>query len=516
MRFLKPRSPRDVAEDPLLALGGAGLVGDSAGLPGGLLPASDSRQSHGAVAVLVCCVAAFVAFLDTTIVNIAFPAIARAFGSRVSLSTLSWVVNGYNVVIAALLVPAGRAADRFGRKRAFIAGLVLFTAASAACAGAQSAPALIAVRVVQAVGAAILVPTSLALLLPRFEPGARLSAVSLWGAASALGAGIGPSLGGALVDAASWRAVFLVNVPLGVVAAMAALKVLPEERERGPLPDLVGAALLTAGLGVLALGIVKGGEWHWDSPATLACLAGALVLIGIVCWRSLRHPEPVIDPRLLGRGLAAAGNVATLLLSVALYATILNNVLFLTGVWGYSVLDAGLAISPAALLTAAVARPAGLLAERHGVRRVAIPGTAIYAAGILLFAGSAGGSPDFVGRWLPGAVLTGVGMGMALPTLVGVVVASSPEPRLATTSGINAAVRQLGGVLGVALVVSILAAAAPGRGAALSAHRSAWYLAIDFALAAAVVALRIPSRARREAAAALASAEGAPGRRPVG
>ncbi|MDE3069435.1 MAG: MFS transporter [Acidobacteriota bacterium] len=437
------------------------------------------------------------AFLDTTIVNIAFPSIVRTFGGNARLSTVSWVINGYNVVIAALLVPAGRAADRVGRRGSFVAGVAIFTVASAAAAGAQSAGVLIALRFIQAIGAAIMVPTSLALLLPRFGERSRVGAVTLWGAASALGAGIGPSLGGALVEAGSWRAVFLVNVPLGLFAAVAALRSMAEEREWGPLPDLLGAAVLTAAVGLLALGIVKSGEWHWTGAATLSCLVGSLALLAAVVRRSLRHPEPVVEPALLGGGTAAPGNVATLLVSVALYATILNNVLFLTGGWGISVLRAGLWISPAALLTALVARPAGHLAERFGVRRVVIPGALAYAGGVLVLAHAAGGTPSFVARWLPGSAIAGIGMGLALPPLIGVVVAGSPPARLATASGINAAVRQLGGVLGVALTVSVLAGAGETGGGpkALAAHRSAWYLAVDFALAAAVVAFGIRGRA---------------------
>ena len=452
-----------------------------------------------ALAIALCCLAAFIAFLDTTIVNIAFPQIERAFASSADLSTLSWVVNGYNVVIAALLVPAGRTADRLGRKRFLMLGLLLFALASGACAAAQGAALLIAMRFVQALGAAVIVPTSLALLLPRFAPQRRLSAVTLWGAASALGAGIGPSLGGALVDAWSWRAVFLVNVPLALIAALLAAGALAEEEEPGPLPDLLGGALLTIALGAVALGVVKGSEWGWLDARTLGALIAGVLLLCLVARRCLRHPEPVIEPRLLGAGGAAPGNVATLLLSVALYATILNNVLFLTTLWRWSVLQAGLAISPAALTTALFARPAGSIAERFGVRRVAIPGTIIYAAGTLLLAWGAGRTPDFLSHWLPGALLTGIGMGLSLPVLVGAVLISAPLPQLATASGINASVRQVGSVLGVALVVSILAAAdAGGRAGAqrlLEGHRSAWYLAADFALAAgAVTALLTRSR----------------------
>lgn len=479
--------------------------------PGGAAArAQGTRIGRRALAVTLCCLAAFVAFLDTTIVNIAFPQIEHAFRASADLSTISWVVNGYNVVIAALLVPAGRTADRLGRKRFLIFGLLLFALGSGASAGAQDPGFLIAMRCAQALGAAVVVPTSLALLLPRFAPARRLSAVTLWGAASALGAGIGPSLGGALVDAWSWRAVFLVNVPLALLAALLAAGVLSEEREAGPLPDLLGGALLTVALAAIALGIVKGAEWGWLSGGTLAALVGGTALLAAVARRCLRHPEPVIEPRLLGAGTAAPGNVATLLLSVALYATILNNVLFLTTLWHWSVLQAGIAISPAALMTALFARPAGAIAERYGVRRVAIPGTVLYAAGTLAFAWGSGRSPDFLAHWLPGALLTGIGMGLSLPVLVGAVLVGARVSQLASASGINASVRQVGSVLGVALVVSILASAHASGTAGASAqrlleeHRDAWYLAADFALAAGAVAALL-TRARRRRASMFAA-----------
>jgi len=430
------------------------------------------------------------AFLDTTIVNVAFPDIERSFHASAGLSALSWVVNGYNVVIAAFLVPAGRVADRIGRRRAFVAGLLLFAIASEACAEANSVGVLIALRLVQAAGAAILVPTSLALLLPHFPPSRRLSAVALWGAASALAAGIGPSLGGVLVDAWSWRAVFLVNVPIGVIAAWAGWRLLSEERESGLLPDLAGSALLAAALGLLALGIVKGQQWDWTSAATLACLIGSVALFVLVAARCARHPEPILDLRLLGSPGAAVGNLGTLLLSVALYATILNNILFLTGVWRWSVLTAGLAISPAALATALVARPAGRLAERFGGRVVIIPGTVLYGLGLLLLSWGAGQTPSFLTGWLPGSAIAGIGMGLALPNLIGSAVASAPESRLATASGVNAAMRQIGGVLGVALLISTLAAHSAN---ALAGHRSGWYLAAGFAVTAGCASLLLRS-----------------------
>jgi EmrB/QacA subfamily drug resistance transporter len=444
------------------------------------------------VALTVCLAGAFVAFLDVTIVNVAFPSIVATFHSSANLSALSWVVNGYNVVVAAFLVPAGRMADRLGRRRWFVAGLLTFTLASVACAAASSVGVLIGARLVQAVGAAVLVPTSLALLLPQFAAAHRLSAVSLWGAAGALAAGIGPSLGGMLVDAWSWRAVFLLNVPIGLLAAWGAARLLSEDREAGALPDVAGAITLAVALGLMALGIVKGHEWGWTATATVGCLAGSIALLAVVVRRCVSHPEPIVAPRSVARRSAALGNVGTLLFSVAFYAAILNNVLFLTGVWRWSILTAGLAISPAPLITAVVARPAGRLAERIGVRGVIVPGLVIYVGGTLLLAWGAGQSPRFLTHWLPGAALVGIGIGLAFPNLIGVALAGVHESKLASAAGINAAARQLGGVLGIALLVSILSAQG---NTVLAAHRAGWYVVIGFALASGVLVLLLSERA---------------------
>src|SRR3954463_10366634 len=218
-------------------------------------------MAHKWRVLIVVSAAVFMASLDLFIVNIAFPAIARDFGGG-SLASLSWILNAYAIVFAALLVPAGRAADRLGRQRRLIAGLTLFTVASALCAAAPNVELLVAARVLQAVGAASVFPTSLALLLPEFPPAERRKAVSIWPAIGAVAAAAGPPIGGLLVQA-GWQLVFLVNVPIGIVVLVVAARVLREQREdaSAPRPDLVGALLLTASIGTLTLGIVKAPDW---------------------------------------------------------------------------------------------------------------------------------------------------------------------------------------------------------------------------------------------------------------
>jgi NTE family protein len=254
------------------------------------------RGSNRWVVLGVTALGAFMAFMDVTIVNVAFPSIIEAF-PHVTLAGLSWVLNAYDIVIAAVFVPAGRLADMVGRRRVFQIGLILFTGSSAACAAAPTIGVLIVARCVQGVGAATLVPASLGLLLPVFAIERRATAVGLWGAAAAVASGIGPSLGALLIEVGDWRLVFLVNVPIGLVAVGLTRHLLSESRdeEHGGLPDLVGIVLVGAGAGLVALGIVQGGRWGWGSAAVHASLAAGVALFVLFLVRSCaseRLPQP--------------------------------------------------------------------------------------------------------------------------------------------------------------------------------------------------------------------------------
>ena len=405
--------------------------------------------------MLVASAGAFLAFLDTTIVNIAFPDISASFEGA-GRDALSWVLDGYFVVIAALLVPAGGLADRYGHKRIFLLGIAGFTAASLLCAAAPTLETLIAARVLQGVGAALIAPASLALVLDRFPIERRAAGVGLWGASAAAAAAIGPTLGGALVELSDWRLVFLVNLPLGAAIVWAGSRALTERPVLDSrLPDLPGAGMLAGALAVLTLGIVEGNDWGWAAPATLACFVVAAALLGVVVARSTRHPRPIVEPELFALGSFRIGNLGTLLFSAAFFSIVLGNVLFLTSVWGYDILTAGLAVLPGPALSAIVAGPAGRVADRFGHRAVIVPGALVFAAGIMLLR-SAGAEPDYVGTWLPGATLTGIGIGLAFPTLGSAAVRDVPDDRFATASAVNAAFRQVGAVLGTAILVTIV------------------------------------------------------------
>lgn len=416
---------------------------------------------------------AAVAFVDATIVNIAFPDIANSFHGT-SISSLSWVLNAYNIVFAAFLLAAGRIADLLGRRRVFIFGLELFTAGSLLCAIAPSAGALIAFRVVQAFGAAFLVPSSLALVLNAFPPARRSHGVALLSAVGAAAAGLGPSLGGLLVTAANWRLVFLVNLPIGAVAVLLARRRLAESRAPGRrrIPDLPGSLLFAIAIAALVLGVVKGQEWGWVSARTIGSLAAGLAILTVVVWRCTRHRSPVLDLSLLKIRTFSVTNTMTVVGAAGFYGYTLSNVLFLTGLWRYSVLQAGLALTIGPIVAVAVAGPASRLVQRIGPRPVLVAGGLFWGGAVMWFAERVGTTPDFMGEWLPGMVLLGIGAGTFFPNLSGAAVASAPGKSFATSTGLNTVARQVGAALGVAVVVSITGTATPAT--AYAAFRHAW------------------------------------------
>jgi EmrB/QacA subfamily drug resistance transporter len=404
----------------------------------------------------------FVAFLDGTIVNVAVPDISHSFPAS-SLTDISWVLNAYNVVFAALLIPAGGMADRWGQKPAFVIGLTVFALSSLACGTAPDVGFLVAARSVQAVGAALLVPASLALLLGQF-PVARLAvAGAAFSAVSAGAAGIAPATGGALIQLSDWRAVFIVNVPICALAALGAGWVLPA-REKGdarPRPDLIGAAAFACAVALATIAVVQGNDWGWTSARVLGSAAATVVPLALVLYRSTRHPAPVLDPALFRLRSFSVTNVANLLFAIAFFGAFLSSVLFLTGVWHYSVLRAGLALSPAPVAAVVASLPAGRLTTRFGPRVVTVIGVLIFGTGVLLYGTTLGDTPAFLSGWLPAAATAGFGVGLVGPALLGAALQEVPPGRFATASATTNAVRQVGAALGVAIVVASIGSPRP-------------------------------------------------------
>jgi len=432
----------------------------------------------------------FIVLLDTTIINIAFPAITAAFPST-TRAALSWVLNAYAIVFAALLITAGRTADQLGRRRMFLIGLAVFAATSAACGLAPTLPALVAGRALQAVGAALLVPTSLALLLAEFPRSRRSMAVGLWGAVGAVAAASGPLLGALLVETIGWRWIFLANPPVCTLAIATGGRLLREstDPQATELPDLLGVALVIAATALAALGIVQGPDWGWTSPRTAGSLLAAAALGVLFVLRTRRAARPVVDLALFRVRSFGVANLATLLFSTAFFAIGLGNVLFLTGVWQWSVLHAAAAILPAPLTVALVAGPAGRLADRLGHAPIIVPGVLLFAAGQLWFATRVGPTPAYVQQWLPGLLLGGLGIGLALPTLGSAAAATLPAANFALGSAVNATARQLGAVLGVSMLVAVLSTPPPSQ--AMAAFDRTWTAIGIVAVAAAITSLAL-------------------------
>ena len=434
--------------------------------------------------------------LDLFIVNLALPAIGSDFGED-QLTSLSWVLTGYATVFAALLVPAGRWADRVGRRRAYLCGLGMFTAASALAAAADGLAVLVVARLLQAAGAALLVPTSLALILAVVPLERRARAIGSWAAAGAVAAGVGPVLGGLLVEA-SWRWVFLVNVPVGVATLLVVRRVIPESRAAEPRPvDAVGASALAAGVGLLAFALVRTEQWGWSSSGVLAILLCSVLLLSWVGRRAWTHPAPVVTAELLRVRVFAWAAVASLLFYAAFAVMLLFSVLWLSGAWDYSPLRAGLALAAGPAVVPAVARHgAPALMKRVGAGATAALGSVVFAAGLGAWVVMLGPTRNYLLNMLPGLLLTGAGVGLALPALVTAGAAALRPVDFATGRAVATMARQIGAVAGTAA----FAAAAGSTSVTSMTSALQPFIVVSLAAAASSVAIRrssappVPSR----------------------
>jgi EmrB/QacA subfamily drug resistance transporter len=429
-------------------------------------PVTASREGR---ALLVAAGAAFLALLDTTVANLAVADVRGDFAGA-SVGAATWLITIYAVVFAALLAPAGRVADVVGRRALLLAGVGAFTMFSLACALSPSLEALLVSRALQGAAAAAMIPASLAVVLVDAPPERRARAIGLWSAAGALAAAAGPALGGILVDTVGWRALFLVNVPVGLAIVAGARRIPRSAPRHGRLPDAAGTLLLGAGIGAAALGISQGPDWGWGDARTVAALAGAVVAVVLALWRSTRHPVPAIETVLWRSRPFAAANLASLLYGAALFPWMLVGVLFLIGVWGYSPLEAGLAMTPGALIAAVVALRAGPVVARRGPWAVIAGGALVLASAGLIFSLAATEEPHFLALWLPLALPIGIGTG-AITTGVSTAAALSvPPERFAAAVGLNQTGRQIGGALGVAVLAALLDGAGAGLGPFVSVY----------------------------------------------
>ena len=432
-----------------------GKAGRTAGGQAG--QAETGRRRWAVLAVVSA--AQFLTILDLWVVNIALPVLQRDFAPA-TLSDLSWILDVYAIVLAALLLPAGRAADGIGRRECFLAGLVVFGIASLGCAVAPDLPALIACRALQAAGAAVLMPTSLGLALSVFPSHQRGTAVGVWAGVGAVAAGGGPVLGGLLVQS-SWRWIFLINVPIILATLAAGVAILPRRgnvrggRRPGWRIDGVGTFLVLGAVGLVCTALTEAPGW--PPSRTWPVLAAGLVLAAVFVAHIRRHPDPLVAPRLFSARPFSAGAAGLVAYYTGFAAMLLGTTLLLTVQWHFSVLQAAVSIAPGPITAGIVSPFSGRLSARFGMRSTVVAGAVLFAAAGAWPLASAGDGPAYAAVVLPSMLLWGVANALIQPSLFASADAA-PRAELASGSAVLATARQLGSALGVAIFVAVLGA----------------------------------------------------------
>ncbi len=452
------------------------------------ISAMAAPAEYGAMRWIILAVVSAAQFLgtfDLWVVTIALPALQREFAPA-SLADVAWILNIYTLVLATCLAPAGRIADSVGRKRAFVLGLALFGVASLGCAFAPSLSVVIAWRTVQALSAAILLPTSLGLALPAFPRRERGTAVGIWAAVAAAAAGGGPVLGGLLVES-SWRWIFLFNVPIVVVTVVAGLLILPRDAPRSEAPRVDGAGMLLVlgAMGLVCAALIQAAAW--PPYLTWPMLAGGMLLAVTFVFHAMRHPDPVIPPRLFAARRFRLSAIGLFSYYVGFSVMLLGTTLLLTNVFHLTVLQAALGIAPGPI-SAGVASPfSGRLTAWIGVRRTLLLGAGLFGAAAVwpLLVAASGAPPTYASWVLPPLLLWGVANAFIQPPLFAGADAA-PRDDLALASAVLAAARQLGSALGVAALVGLLASLGAST---LSSFECAWVIVLLSAACTAAAAL---------------------------
>jgi EmrB/QacA subfamily drug resistance transporter len=415
----------------------------------------EATSSPGTV-LLVTSGATFLAFLDTTVINIAFPKIHDSFPST-ALASLTWLVTGYAVPFAALLAPAGRLADAVGRSRLFLWSVVGFTAASLLSALAPNFGILIVSRALQGAMAAGMIPSALGLVLSQTPPARRMAAVGTWGAAGSVAATIGPALAGLCVAAGSWRYVFALNLPFGIAMGAIIIRSIRKDAPVGhTLPDPLGTVLLAGGVGAVVLGVSEGDDWGWSSASVPGLLAAGTAATALALWRSRRHAAPALDLDLWSSRRYAIANAASFVFGSSIYAWMLAAPLFLVTVWDYSELEAGLAVTPGAVTAMLASLWLGKRATPVVQRRALVTAAAVFGAVALFMAFALTDQTRFLAVWLPAGLFGGAAIGAALTALSVASATSVPPQKFAAGTGLTLTARQLGGALGVAVMAALL------------------------------------------------------------
>jgi EmrB/QacA subfamily drug resistance transporter len=405
----------------------------------------------------------FMIMLDNTVVNVALPAIGRDL--KISISQLEWIVTGYALVFAALLITGGKLADMFGRRKIFVIGLVIFSASSLACGLAPNAGFLIGARCAQGIGAALMNPATLSIITATFPPRQRGQAIGIWAGVSALALAIGPLVGGLIVDHVGWNWIFFLNVPIGVLGIVVSQLVIKESRDTSHEQSIDLPGLLTSGLSLFALSyaLIEGNRHGWASAEILGLFAAAAVLLVAFIVLESRQRLPMLDLSLFKIGSFVGANVVALLVSLGMFGVFFFVSLYVQNILGYSPTKAGAIFLPMTLLIILIAPVAGKASDRIGGRWLMGGGMTLLGISLLLYQ-RLGLHSNF---WtlLPALILGGIGMALTMSPMTSVAMASVPVDKAGVGSGVLNSFRQIGGALGIALMGAIVASytKAPAR-----------------------------------------------------
>jgi EmrB/QacA subfamily drug resistance transporter len=404
----------------------------------------------------------FMIMLDNTIVNVALPSIQRSLGLKVS--ELEWVVTGYALTFGAFMLMGGKLADLFGRRRIFVAGLIVFTAASLACGLAGGATVLIGARVVQGLGAAMMNPATLSIITVTFPPHQRGRAIGIWAGVSALALAIGPLVGGILTERVNWNWIFFINVPIGVLAVVAAYMFITESRDnsREQRPDIPGLITSTLGLFALTYGLIEANNYGWTSTRILLSFAVAAASLGSFVFLELHQRLPMLDLSLFKNRVFAGANTVMLLVGLAMFGVFFFVSLYLQDVLGYSPIQAGASFLPWTLLIVLLAPRAGHLNDRTGPRWLVTGGMLVIASSLFVFSRFGTGATFW--DLLPGMLLGGVGMAAVMAPVTATAMGSVPRDKAGVGSAVLNSMRQVGGSIGLALLGAIVAQSVPSTG----------------------------------------------------
>ncbi len=454
-------------------------------------PGFDEQRARLTLAIAA--LAALATYLDTTILFVAFPDITDTFGDS-SASTLSWVLNGYTITFAALLVPSGKLADRLGHRRAFLTGSAVFTTASMACGLAPNVGLLIVARIFQGTGSAILIPASLALVMAAFPRERLPQVVAIWGAIGAFSAALGPSVGALIIDALGWRWAFFLNLPIGLITLVAGVRFLDESRDPTVrVPSPVGVLLVAAGAAAVLYGVVESDNVGWTSAETAIVIAVGLVLLGAFVLHQRRTDSPTLDLELFTLCNFRWGNLAMLSFSTAFSALFLGLILFLVNVWDWSILQAGFAVAPGPLVAALLAPRCGELAGRIGQRPLLIAGGLLFAIGGLYCAAFLTAEVDYLRDFAIPLAFVAVAVPLVFPQATSVAAQALPTNRVGVGGATTQAIRQFGGSLGVAVTIALLGSAT-GLDDLLAAFDRIWWFLVAGGLLTTLSALPLQTR----------------------